>query len=210
MIRVFPRLAILVIAAAALSVMLLNDHEASAGGGPPVVAVALEGDTAPGTGGATFAACQGQGAATYDEPMTNAAGDTLYWSCTTGNGFGLFLKLFNGPTTPVMLSGQVIPGIGTLPNSSADVASEDGPGLNNRETSVFVIDGHITGTAAPESVLFQKKRNKDVEPLLKTGDSTPCGGTFRPLTIWGSTTATISLSGQRMTRWRGNPACSCA
>ncbi len=184
MIREVPRVAILVVA----GVVVLMGALAGAGvivragsARPPIVAIAFEGDPAPGAGGATMQRCNG-GAfeqSTFDEPMTNAWGDVLFWTCLSDGGWALYLKPNIGPLTLIVHSGQTIGGVGTLPVSSTDFLFTDGPAINDRGTSIFAIRQGITGASAPESALFMKTASGSLQAALRTGDPSPCGGTYR-------------------------------
>ena len=181
MMKVSLRAVLLLVAGLALmSVLAGRDVTVQAGVSRPTVsAVALEGDPAAGISGVTMSPCNGTGdAGTFDEPMTNAAGDVIFYTCLSDGGWAFYLEPFGGTPTLVVRSGQVLPGVGTLPFSNLD-GFTDGPAINNRGTVIFAIQQGITGTGAPESAQFMKTRSGSLQAVVKTGDPSPCGGTFR-------------------------------
>jgi hypothetical protein len=181
MMKVSLRAVLLLVSGLALTgVLAVRDVSVQAGGIRPAVStVALEGDPAPGISGVTISRCNATGDAySFDEPMTNAAGDVIYYTCLSDGGWAFYLKPFGATPTLVVRSGQVLPGVGTLPSSSVD-EFVDGPAINNRGTSIFAIRQGISGTGAPESAQFMKTRNGNLQAVVKTGDPSPCGGTFR-------------------------------
>ena len=135
--------------------------------------MAISGDVAPGTGGATFSVgCHG--GLIFDEPMVNEKGDVAFHACFTG-GFGVFLKRDNKPLSLIARTGDFVRGVGIL---SADEADFDGPKINDKGTVLFVVRNITAGTTT--AAVFQKKIGKPLKAILKQGDPAPGtnGGVF--------------------------------
>lgn len=126
----------------------------------PVRKVALEGETAPGTGGGLFTE--------FDEPFVNGRGQVVFAASYTGGG--VFLS--DGSTTSaVVVSGQSIAGLGTV--TLANAGDVDGPALNNLGTVLFGTRGSNT------PAIVQKTLSGSLTVLAKHGDSaTGTSGTF--------------------------------
>jgi hypothetical protein len=129
----------------------------------PTAPVALEGQTAPGTGGATFT--------DFDEPFVNTAGDETFNACYTGgsgDGCGTFLRR-GGVLSPIVVSGQTVPGgVGAV--TFTYVGDIDGPTFNNKSTVGLVVrNGNNGNTGA----VLQKKLNGSLTVIAKNGDTAP-------------------------------------
>lgn len=127
----------------------------AAPGSRPVASAALAGQVAPNTGGQLFTF--------FDEPMVNASGQVAFLGNYAG-GAGLFLKT-NGPLSSVVVSGDTIPGLGTV--TFASDSDIDGPAINNSGTVAFVVQG--TNTQG----VIQKKAAGSLTVLAKAGQAAP-------------------------------------
>ena len=124
--------------------------------------VALEGQTAPDTGGATFS--------TFDEPFVNNAGDETFNACYTGgsgDGCGTFLW-HAGVLSSIVVSGQTITGIGKVTLTNLD--DIDGPIFNNHSTVGLVIRNGNNGNVG---AVLQQTLNGPLTIIAKHGDSAP-------------------------------------
>ena len=153
---------------AATLVALVFASATDAAGTRPVQTVALEGQTAPGTGGATFT--------NFDEPFTNTSGQVTFWGCYTGPGCGVFL-LSGGALSPVAVAGQIVAGVGTLPLPDLGGTNTDGPALNNAGTVALKV-GNIVGSTT--AAIFQKTLSGPLTAIVKQGDAAPgtTGGVY--------------------------------
>jgi hypothetical protein len=155
----------------------------------PIATVALEGQIAPGTGDATFT--------DFDEPMVNTANQVAFLAAYTGPGAGFFL--WNaGVLSPIAVTGQVVPGVGTFTQTSLggdDLDTQDGPAFNNRGTVAFVINS-ISGNT--KAAVFQKRLNGPITviPSRETRRREPAAGNFCFSATCRRTT---------MTTWRSLP-----
>ncbi|MGH8560097.1 MAG: DUF7453 family protein [Methylococcales bacterium] len=125
-------------------------------------AVALEGDVAPGTGGLKFVS--------FDEPMVNNTGNITFNADYVNSyemfaGTGVFLKKGATPLSAIAVTGQVVPGLGTL---GSDV---DGPVFNNNSTVGFVYRDISDGVSS--AAVFQKKLSGPLTVIAKEGDPAP-------------------------------------
>jgi hypothetical protein len=137
----------------------------------PAQKVALVGETAPGTGGGVFTATDSTGENGPDEPYVNSTGDVAFgasFSGPGGAGAGVFLH-HAGALSAVAVSGQTVPGLGTL--VAPWNLNWDGPGLNNSGTVVLAVFG-VTGSAATSAIL-QKNLSGPLTVLVKQGDPVP-------------------------------------
>jgi hypothetical protein len=145
----------------------------------PTRLIAIEGQIAPGTGGARFVV-EGGGEDSFfgfDEPFLDNACRATFNACYRGgsvDGCGTFLSTDAG-LSPVVVSGQVVPGVGTV---TMDIVGHiDGPIFNERGTVGLVIrsQGGVN-TAA----VLQQKLGGPLTVLIKAGDSAPgtSGGVF--------------------------------
>ena len=135
-----------------------------------VVRIAVNGDTAPGTGDGTFGRRCNEGE-TFDEPMVNNSGDVVFHGCfengSVPDGFGVFLKRNGQLLELIARTDEFISGVGTL---GPDADSFDGPKINNKGTVLFVVR-EISGPAA--AAVLQKKIGSPLAAILKEGDPVP-------------------------------------
>jgi hypothetical protein len=142
------------------SLILLSHPSTSAARSTAVVA--LEGQTAPDTGGAKFSS--------FDEPFVNNAGDETFNACYTGgsgDGCGTFLW-HAGVLSSIVVSGQTIAGIGTV--TLANLNDIDGPIFNNNSTVGLVIRN---GNNSNVGAVLQQTLNGPLTIIAKHADSAP-------------------------------------
>ena len=134
----------------------------------PVRNVVWEGDTAPGTKGATFY--------NFDEPFVNTQGDVVFNATYVDNsgvyGGGTFLVL-GGTLYPIVVSGQYINSdIGTVTLLNAWYI--DGPIFNNSGTVGLVIRGiYDESPSGNTAAVLQKTVAGSLTVIAKKGDSVP-------------------------------------
>jgi hypothetical protein len=142
--------------AAACLIAVSAPCEGATSASRPVANVALDGDVAPNTGGATFT--------NFDEPMVNASGQVAFVGVYSGGGAGVFLQS-GGSLSSVVVSGDSITGIGTVVLTGA--ADIDGPAINNKGTVAFVIKGATTKAVVLKTLVGAPT------VLVKVGDAAP-------------------------------------
>lgn len=131
-------------------------------------AVAVEGDTAPDSGGATYA--------TFSMPSINAAGDVAFVATLSGGSAtsGVFLHATGTPAVAVALQGDAAPGTG-----GATFSDFGFPIVNANGIVTFL--ANTTGGAATGGVFVFD--GAQVVPLIVEGDPAPAvGGTFSGVT----------------------------
>jgi hypothetical protein len=143
-------------------------------------AVALVGDTAPGTGGGTYSSLAG--------PSVNASGDVAFWSFMTGGTAlsGIFVDS-GGTDTAVALVGDTAPGTG------GGTYSSFGIDLSINASGDVAFSASLTGGSASAGI-FVDSGGTDTAVALQ-GDSAPGtgGGTYTFLS-----SASINASGDVM------------
>lgn len=147
--------------------------------GGPLVAIAKQGDAAPGVVGGTFVF--------FDDLAINNAGDIAFNATyTTDAGIttktGVFLKQRGDPLVAILRNGDSLPGTGGTfcGTFNGDVAL-DGPWLNDNGVVTFQADcisggaGTFTG-----SVFIKKPEQSSIQAFVKIGDPGPAstGGTI--------------------------------
>jgi hypothetical protein len=126
------------------------------------------GDTAPGTGGATFV--------TFDDLSINKKGDTAVIATYT-NGMttktGVFLFTSKG-IIPIVLNGDPLPGTGGGTEDGTVPEDIDGPWVNDFDDVAFAAD-RINGATSLEGSVFLRKFNQNLQALLLMGSPGPTG-----------------------------------
>ena len=136
-------------------------------GKSPLQVLMKTGDTAPGTGGATFV--------TFNDLSINAAGDTAVIATYTDGittKTGVFLFTAKG-IVPITLNGDSLPGTGGT-QDGMNPEDIDGPWVNDNDDVAFAAD-RIDTAIAFEGSVFLKKFNQPIQSLLLMGAAGPSG-----------------------------------
>ena len=135
--------------------------------GKPLQVLMKTGDTAPGTGGATFV--------TFDDLSINASGDVAVIATYT-NGMspktGVFLFTASG-IVPIVLNGDSLPGTGGTQDGT-NPEDIDGPWVNDKDDVAFAAD-RINAASSFEGSVFLKQSGKALQSLLLMGAAGPSG-----------------------------------
>lgn len=131
--------------------------------GASLEAVALRGDSAPGSGGGTYSYVGGT-------PLINDTGDVSFMAAVTGGttDLGLFLDV-EGAHSPVVLAGEDAPPGGTYDPLTSDL---DRHGLANTGAVAFL----STLSSAASGIFVAAGASGTT--VVDEGDTTPAGGSY--------------------------------
>ena len=146
--------------------------------GNGLIAVAVEGDVAPGSGGGTFAL--------VGEPALNALGDLAFTAVVSGGTFGTVLYVYSGGQYTIVATS-----LDAAPGTNGGSYSAFGPRLSMNAAGEIAFKAVVTGAGNTSSGIFVEG-GPSSRPVFLRGEATPAA---LPGTYFGFGDANINAVG---------------